>query len=420
MPRQADIVVGLDVGATKICAIVGEIKPGGVDVIGVGCAVSKGLRKGMVINIETTVESIKKAVHEAGEMAGVEIRSVAAGIAGGHVKGFSSRGAVAVRDGEVGQADVDRAIDAAKAVAIPIDREILHVIVRGYSIDGQDGIENPLGMSGSRLEADVHIVTGAVSAVRNLVKCCEKAGLEVSDIVLDTIASAEAVLTKDEKELGVALVDIGGDTTDIAIFRERAIRGTAVIAIGGNHFSTDLAVGLRIPPADAERMKIDFGTSLVSRIKKNEMIRVKGIAEGGAVELPRRYLVEIIQPRADELLRLIEREIRGATADGEMPAAIVLTGGACLLDGFRELTEEILGIPARRGIPAGAGGLAELVNTPAHATGVGLLLRMARTRGEARDDMLADETDEGETGEDGAFRGVLERMKSWAGGILGF
>lgn len=413
MARRSELIVGLDVGTTKICAVVGEARPGEpVEIIGVGCSPSRGLRKGIVVNIESTVESIKAAVKEAETMAGVEIRAVTVGIAGGHIKGFNSRGVIAVKADEITQTDIDRVVDAAKAVAIPLDREILHVLTKEFIVDGQDGVCDPRGMAGVRLEAEVYVVTGAVTAVQNLVRCCEKADLDVVDIVLEPIASAEAVLEPGEKDLGVAIVDIGGGTTDIALFHQGSICHASVIAIGGSHFTTDLAVGLRLPTPEAERIKLEYGTTLMSRIGDDEMIRLKGVAGRKQKEIPRRYLVEIIQPRSEELLSMVAREIEGSGFGDLMTSGVVFAGGATQLDGLVDLGEEILGLPVRRALPKGVSGLTDIISDPRHATGVGLLL-YGVNREFARFDSRA-------MGEEGLFFGIVNRMKAWVEGLFKF
>src|ERR1700749_2449477 len=312
MSSKKDFVVGLDIGTTKICCVVGEVTDAGahasIDIVGIGTAPSTGLRKGGVINIDTTVESITKAIEEAELMAGVEISNVYTGIAGGHIKSFNSTGIVAVKDKEISAGDVQRVIDAAKAVAIPPDREVIHIIPQEYIVDEQDGIRDPIGMSGVRLEAKVHIVTGAVSSAQNIIKCANKAGLNVAEICLEPIASSEAVLCQDEKELGVVLVDIGGGTSDIAIFKEGAIVHTGVLAIGGHHITNDIAVGLRTPQNEAEKIKIKHGCAMSALVKADETMEVPGVGGRKSRILSRRLLAEIIEPRVEEIFSLIQRE----------------------------------------------------------------------------------------------------------------
>ena len=373
--KKGEIIVGLDIGTTKICCIVGEkTADGGIDVIGIGTHPSRGLRKGVVINIEATVASIRRAVEEAEVMAGAEITSVYAGIAGGHIRGFNSQGVVAVKEREVRQGDIDRVLDAARAINIPQDREILHVLPQEYIIDEQDGIHEPLGMSGVRLEAKVHIVTAAVSSAQNIIKCCARTGLTVADIVLEPLASAEAVLADEEKELGVALVDIGGGTTDVAIFSAGAIQHTSVIPLGGNHLTNDIAVGLRTPMHEAEKIKVKFGSAQGATIDKDDTIEVPSVGGRAPRILSRRILCEIIEPRVEELFQLVQREIQKAGQEDLLASGVVLTGGSTNLHGMPELAEEVLGLPVRRGLPRGIGGLTDVVTSPQHATAVGLLL----------------------------------------------
>jgi cell division protein FtsA len=349
------------------------------------------------------VESIKKAVEEAELMAGCEINSVFTGIAGGHIKGFNSHGIVAVKNKEVMQRDLERVIDAAKAVAIPMDREVLHILPQEYIIDDQDGIKEPLGMSGVRLEAKVHIVTGAVTSAQNIVKCCNRTGLNVADIVLEPLASAEAVLTPEEKELGVALIDMGGGTTDIALFHDGSVKHTAVLAIGGNHLTGDIAAGLRTPIAEAERIKQRYGCARASMVTKDERVEVPSVAGRNSRTLSRQILCEIIEPRLDEVFQLILREIIKSGYEGSLASGVVMTGGSTLLPGTVEMAEQIFGMPVRLGVPAHVGGLIDVVSSPIYATGVGLVLygmkRQEKNFFRIRDDNL--------------FHKVRERMVDW-------
>ncbi len=371
---KGDLICGLDIGTTKICAIVGEVTADGVDIVGIGTHPSRGLRKGVVINIESTVESIKAAIEEAELMAGCEISTVYAGIAGGHIRGFNSHGIVAVKDKEVQQPDVDRVIDAARAVAIPLDREVIHILPQEFIIDQQDGIKEPLGMSGVRLEAKVHIVTGAVTSAQNIVKCAQRVGLNVSDIVLEQLASSEAVLSKDEKDLGVALIDIGGGTTDLAIWTEGSIIHTSVLAVGGDHITNDIAVGLRTPMDDAERIKQRAGCAMSSMVEADETIEVPSVGGRKPRTLSRQILTEIIEPRVEEMFSLVHQEIQRTGYEDLLASGVVITGGTTLLDGMPELAEDILGLPVRLGVPQGIGGLVDVVRNPMYATGVGLVL----------------------------------------------
>lgn len=376
MAKRDHIVVGLDIGTTKICAIVAEVTEDGlVNIIGVGSSPSRGLRKGVVVNIESTVESIKKAVEEAELMAAVQINSVYTGIAGSHISGENSRGVVALKKEEVTRADVQRAVDTARSVAVlPQDRRILHVLPREFMVDDQDGIREPLGMSGTRLEVDVHIITGAVTSAQNIIKSVNRAGLDVVDIVLQPLASSEAVLSAEERELGVAMVDLGGGTTDLAIFAEGSIRHTAVLPIGGQHLSTDLAIGLRTPQAEAEKIKIRHGIAMAELAKDDEMVEVPSVGERPPRPVSRKLLAEFIEPRVDEIFDLVRREIARTGYEGILAAGAVITGGTSMLEGMPEAAERVLDLPVRRGIPSGVGGLRDIVSNPIHATGVGLVL----------------------------------------------
>jgi cell division protein FtsA len=374
MPKNDNLVVGLDIGTTKICAVVGEVTDKGLDIVGLGTSPSRGLRKGVVVNIDSTVESIKKAVEEAELMAGMEIDGVFAGIAGGHIKGFNSRGVIAIKDKEVTAGDIERVIDAAKAVAIPMDREVIHVLPQEFIIDEQDGIKEPLGMSGVRLEAEVHIVTGAVTSAQNIIKSCNRAGLEVRDIVLQQLASSYAALTEDEKDLGVALIDIGGGTTDIAIFVQGSIWHTAVLALGGNHLTNDIAVGLRTPASEAEKIKKKYGCALTSLVRPEESIEVTSVGGREPRTLSRQVLAEIVEPRAEEIFTLAKREIEKAGYLEMIPSGVVVTGGSVILEGMPELAEQIFDLPVRRGTPRNIGGLVDIINSPMYTTGVGLVM----------------------------------------------
>ncbi len=383
---RKEIVVGLDIGTTKICVLVGEIsKPGigdtgptQIDIAGIGTAPSSGLRKGVVINIESTVESIAKAVQEAELMAGCQISTVHVGIAGAHIQSMNSHGVVAVKDKEITNQDVARVIDAAKAIAIPTDREIIHVVPQEFIIDGQDGIREPVGMSGVRLEAKVHIVTASASAVQNIIKCCNRAGLDVSEVVLEPIASAEAVLSQDERELGVVLLDIGGGTSDITIFSQSALVYTAVLPIGGNHVTRDIAVGLRTPQHEAERIKLRHACALPATVNAEETIEVPGVGGRKPRTVSRRLLADIVGPRIEELFTMIKNEIQQSGYADHIGSGVVMTGGATMLDGANELGEMIFEMPVKRGMPSGIGGLSDVVGSPKFATVVGLLKYAAR------------------------------------------
>lgn len=374
MARNDEIVVGLDIGTTKIACIIGEVTDEGLDIIGIGSHPSKGLRKGVVINIDATINSIQRAVEEAELMAGCEVNRVHAGIAGGHIKGFNSRGIVAVKDKEVKQTDLARVVDAARAVAMPMDRKIIHVIPQEYIIDEQDGIKEPLGMTGVRLEANVHIVTASVTSAQNIVKCANACGLEVADIVLEQLASSEAVLSEDEKELGVAVVDIGGGTTDIAIYSQGSLVHTAVLSIGGNHLTNDIAVGLRTPMAEAERIKQKYGCAMTERVSPEETIEVPSVGGRPPRVLSRQILSEIIEPRVEEIFAYVGRELKNSGFEDLIASGVVITGGTTILENMPELAEEVLALPVRRGNPKGVGGLVDVVRNPKFATGVGLVI----------------------------------------------
>lgn len=377
MAKQPDknLIVGLDIGTSKVVSIVGEVKNDNhVEIIGVGSHPSRGLKRGVVVNIESTVQAIQRATEEAELMAGCEIHSCYTGIAGSHISSFNSHGIVAIRDTEVTQADVDRVIDAAKAVAIPADQKILHILPQEYIIDSQDSIREPIGMSGVRLEAKVHMVTGSVSAAQNIVKCVRRCGLEVGDIVLEQLASSHSVLTDDEKELGICLVDIGGGTTDIAIFIDGAIRHSAVIPIAGDQVTNDVAVALRTPTQSAEAIKINHSAALVELTHPNELIEVPGVKERTAKQISRKALAEVVEARYEELFTLILAELRRSGFEDLVAAGIVLTGGASKVEGGLELAERTFKMPVRLGTPQVVQGLSDVVRNPIYATGVGLLL----------------------------------------------
>ena len=369
------MIVGLDIGTSKVVAIVGKLNTDGtLEIVGIGSHASRGLKKGVVVNIDSTVESIQRAVEEAELMAGCQIHSVYAGIAGNHIRSMNSHGIVAIRDREVEEADVSRVIDAAQAVAIPADQKIIHILPQEYIIDEQDGIKKPLGMSGVRLEAKVHLVTAAVNAVQNIDKCIRLCGLDVEDIILEQLASSYSVLTEDEKELGVCLVDIGGGTSDIAIFTEGSIRHTAVIPIAGDQVTNDIAMALRTPTKNAEEIKVKYACALTQLAGPDESIKVPAVGDRGSKELSRQALAEVVEPRYDELFTLIQSELRKSGFEEIIAAGIVLTGGSSKMEGAVELAEEIFHMPVRFAIPQGVTGLSDVVSNSIHATGVGLLL----------------------------------------------
>ena len=405
MSRSKDnLLVGLDIGTSKIVAIVAEIKDeGGLEIIGMGSHPSRGLKKGVVVNIESTVNGIQRAMEEAELMADCKIREVYTGIAGSHIKSFNSHGMVAIKDREVTQTDVERVVETAKAVNIPTDQQILHILNQEFIIDGQEDVREPLGMSGVRLEIKVHIVTGAVSAAQNIMKCVRRCGLEVQDLILQPLASATAVLSEDEKDLGVCLVDIGGGTTDIAVFTEGAIRHTAVIPIAGDQITNDIAMALRTPTKDAEEIKIRFGCAYTQLAHAAQNVDVPGVGERGPRQLSRQTLAEVIEPRVEELYSLVQTELRRSGFEELLSSGIVLTGGTSVMPGMVELGEEVFHMPVRLGLPHYLGGLSEVVRNPRYSTAVGLLLHGLQQR--KRRDMVKMTT--------GSFKQVLERMKSW-------
>ena len=401
---EKNLIVGLDVGTSKVVAIVGEITPeGGVEIIGIGSHPSRGLKKGVVVNIESTVHSIQRAVEEAELMAGCQIHSVYAGIAGSHIRSLNSHGIVAIRDKEVTPSDVERVIDAARAVAIPADQKILHILPQEFIIDAQDGIREPVGMSGVRLEAKVHMVTGAVSAAQNIIKCVRRCGLEVDDVILEQLASSYSVLTEDEKELGICLVDIGGGTTDIAVFTEGSIRHTAVIPIAGDQVTNDIAVALRTPTQNAEEIKIKYACALTQLASSEESIEVPGVGDRGSRRLARQTLAEVVEPRYEELMTLVQAELRRSGFEDLIAAGVVLTGGSSKIEGLVELAEEIFHAPVRLGSPQYVTGLSDVVRNPIYATGVGLLLFGNQNRTHRNLDVHLGR----------GFKGVWNRMKSW-------
>lgn len=377
MPKKPEknLLVGLDIGTSKVVAIVGDINDeGNLEIIGIGSHPSRGLKRGVVVNIEATVQSIARAIEEAELMAGCQIHSAFTGIAGSHIRSLNSHGIVAIRDTEVAQGDVDRVIDAARAVAIPADQKILHVLPQEFIIDHQEGIREPVGMSGVRLEAKVHLVTGALSAAQNIVKCVRRCGLDVSDIILEQLASSYSILTDDEKELGICMVDIGGGTTDIAIFSEGAIRHTAVIPIAGDQVTNDIAVALRTPTQSAEEIKLKHACALIDMASHEDLIEVPSVGDRPRRKLSKYSLAEVVEPRYDELFNLVHAEIRRSGLEDIIAAGIVLTGGAAKVTGAVELAERIFKMPVRLGLPQNVTGLSEVINNPIYSTGVGLLM----------------------------------------------
>ena len=400
---EKNLIVGLDIGTSKVVAIVGEITDdGNIEIIGIGSHPSRGLKKGVVVNIESTVQSIQRAAEEAELMAGCQIHSVYAGIAGSHIRSLNSHGIVAISEKEVHQSDVERVIDAARAVAIPADQRILHILPQEFIIDNQEGIREPIGMSGVRMEAKVHLVTGAVSAAQNIIKCVRRCGLEVDDIILEQLASSAAVLTDDEKELGVCLVDIGGGTTDIAVFTGGAIRHTAVIPIAGDQVTNDIAVALRTPTLHAEEIKLKYACALTQLAQADETIEVPSVGDRPARRLARQTLAEVVEPRLEELFTLVQTELRRSGFEDLIAAGVVLTGGSSKMEGAVELAEEIFHMPVRLGFPQYVGGLVDVVRNPIYSTGVGLLLFGLRHRNGPKSERKLK-----------SRLGALERMRSW-------
>jgi len=411
MTRKSDrdLIVGLDIGTSKVVAIVAapvlDAGPNDnkLEIIGIGMHPARGMKKGVVVNIESTVQSIQRAVEEAELMAGCQIHSVYAGIAGSHVRSLNSHGTVAIRDKEVTQGDVERVLDAAKAVHFPGDQQLLHVMPQEYIIDNQEGIREPIGMSGVRLEAKVHLITGAVSAAQNISKCIERCGLTVDGIILEQMASSYSVLEQDEKELGVCLVDIGGGTTDIAVYVDGAIRHTAVIPIAGDQVTNDIAVALRTPTQYAEEIKMKYACALTQLAREDETIEVPSVGDRPPRQLARQTLAEVVEPRYEELLILVQAELRRSGFEELLAAGVVLTGGSSKMEGVIELAEEVFHLPVRLGVPQHVGGLVEAVRNPIHATGVGLLLfgNQMETTGKP------------ESKSGGGFKEMMARMKSW-------
>ena len=399
--EQSRRIVGLDIGTSKVAAVVGEQAPGGeLEVIGIGSHPSNGLRKGVVVNIESTVQSIQRAVEEAELMVGGEIESVYAGIAGSHVRGMNSHGIVAVRDREVYPQDIERVIDAAQAVAIPADQKLLHVLPQEYLVDSQEGVKEPLGMSGVRLEAKVHLVHCAANAVQNVEKCIERCGLVVDDIILEQLASSYATLSDDERNLGVCLVDIGGGTTDIAVFTDGAIRHTSVIPIAGDQVTNDIAMTLRTPTPHAEEIKVKWACALTQLAKPTETIRVPGVGDRPPRELSRQTLAEVVESRYEELFRLVQRELQRSGFEQLIASGVVLTGGAAKMEGVVELAEEVFHMPVCLAVPSSVAGLTDIVRNPIYATGVGLLMYGWR-----------EELENG--GKSAGRKSVFSRMKNW-------
>jgi len=406
MSKKTDHIVGLDIGTTKICCIIGEKTPeGGIDIIGLGQYQSRGLRKGVVVNIDSTVESIKSAVEEAEMMAGFEIESAFVGIAGGHINSLNSHGIIAVKGKEVIEKDVERVIEAAKAIAIPLDREVIHVLPQEYVVDNQDGIKDPRGMAGVRLEAKVHIVTAAVTSAQNIVKCVNKAGLDVQDIVLEQLASSESVLSADEKELGVAMIDIGGGTSDMAIFYQGAIKHTSVLTIAGSQMTNDIAIGLRTPNNEAESIKHSYGCAFSPLVGADETIEVSSVGGREPKTVSRQILSEIIEARSKEMFDMLDLELTNSGYRDIITSGIVLTGGASAMEGIADLAESVFQCPVRVGTPIGLGGLIDVVNNPMYATCTGLIQYGMRVDRSGKTRQLQGRN---------MFEKIFSRMRDWA------
>lgn len=406
MPKRDQILVGLDIGTTKIFAIVSEVtEDGTLNIIGVGSSPSRGLRKGVVVDIESTVESIKKAVEEAELMAAVQINSVYTGIAGSHISAENCKGVVALKKSEVMRDDIQRAVESARTLAVvPHERRILHVLPREFMVDGQEGVREPLGLSGNRLEVNVHVITGAVTSAQNIIKSVNRAGLDVVDIVLQPLASSEAVLSQEERDLGVAMVDLGGGTTDLAIFLDGSICHSAVLPIGGQNLTKDLAIGLLTSQTESEKIKIQHGVARTELVQAHQTVEVPSVGDRPSRTFSRRDIAEILEPRVEEMFELVRREIAHAGYEGMLGAGVVITGGTSLLEGMPDAAEQVLNLPARRGIPTGVGGLRDIVSNPMHATGVGLLLHARRHMDELATAGLRNGR---------PFGKVFDRMKSW-------
>jgi cell division protein FtsA len=398
------IAVGLDVGTSKVCAVAVKLGPAGASIIGIGTAASTGLRKGMIINVDATVDSIKSAVRETESSSGIKIKAVSVGISGAHIRVQGSSGATGIRGAEVAESDIERALDSARAVYFPLDREVLHAIPEEYGLDGQDGIADPSGMVGVRLEARVRIITGGIAAIRNLLNCCERAGVEVAEIVFGPLASAASCLRRDERDHGVILLDIGGGTSDFALFSNGSLRHAAVFGMGGNHITQDLAVGLKVGISEAERIKKAWGKAFSGGCPDSEEIEIR--RSGGHIDkLPKRYIPEIIQPRCEEMLEVVRAEIKKCSGYDKAVSGVVLTGGTCLLPGFDRLSEAVLGLPVRIGVPLDTGSAKAAVESPVYAAGVGLAT-------------LDYEPDPTETVYADMMKSVLVRMKDWTKNIL--
>lgn len=403
MTKKDNLIVGLDIGTTKVCAVVGEVTHDGIDIIGIGSHSSRGLRKGVIVNIDATVESIKRAVEEAELMAGCDILSVHAAISGSHIKGINSHSIVSVKNRLISEKDIDRVIDGASAVVMPMDREIIHVIPQEFIVDDQDGIKEPLGMAGSKFEANVHIVTASVSCIQNIIKCANRCGINVKDVVLSPLASSYSSLSEDEKELGVIVLDVGGGTTDIVVYVNGSVVHTAVIPIGGNHITNDIAVGLRTPALEAEKIKQKYGCALSSMIHKEESIDVTSVGGRKPRILSRQILAEIIEPRVEEIFDLAKQEVIRSGHEDSIASGVVITGGCSVMDGVTELAEQIFDFPVVRATPRGIGGLVDVIRSPMYATGVGLVVYGHERR----------QLSSGHIKDANVYYKVKEKMKTW-------
>lgn len=403
MTKKDNLIVGLDIGTTKVCAVVGEVTHDGIDIIGIGSHPSRGLRRGVIVNIESTVEAIKRAIEEAELMAGCDILSVYASLSGSHIKGINSHSIVSVKDRLISEKDVDRVIDGASAVVLPMDREIIHVIPQEFIVDDQGGIKEPLGMAGAKFEANVHIVTAATSNIQNVIKCANRCGLNVNDVVLSSLATSSACLTEDERELGVVLLDIGGGTTDVIIYVNGSVVHTAVVPFGGNHITNDIAVGLRTPALEAEKIKQKFGCALSHMVQKDETIDVPSVGGRKSRILSRQILSEIIQPRLEEIFDMAKQEVLRTGYEENVASGIVLTGGSSMIEGACELAEQVFDFPVLRATPRGIGGLVDVVKSPMYATGVGLVIYGHERKKTARSGLK----------EENVYRRVTQRMRQW-------
>lgn len=405
MAVKQNIFIGLDLGTTKICAIVGELNKNELEIVGVGIHPSYGLKRGVVVNIDKTVDSIKIAIEEAEKMAGCEIQSVFVGIAGGHIKGITGHGMITLRNREVSKRDVERVIESANALMIPSDREIIHVVPQEYTVDGEAGIKDPVGICGIKLEANVHIVTGQVTAAQNLIKCIHLAGMDVSDVVLEQIASSEAVLTEDEKEIGVVLIDCGGGTTDIAIFSGGSIRFTENLTLGGDHLDKDVALGLSVSLSEARKLKERYGVALSELVSNEDTIKIESVGGRKPRHISRKELSMIIEPRMEEIFSLVRREISKSGYESLLPAGAVITGGSVIMEGTVDLVERILGMPVRMGIPMEVGGLKDIIANPIYSTGVGLV-QFGSKNPENKDKKIR-------IRDENLFKKVFDTMKNW-------